>query len=204
MKKPIVVTGCGRSGTTYITELFDKVGIEIGHERRKKHGISSWHIVTNQWVALEKSFFSPKLLLMRSPLVLHQVRNPLKTIPSIATFNSRSWKIISRYTSVTPKDDPLVKAAKYYVEWNLMAERFAHYRYRIEDIATTFPKIMEMIDPSIKWDREVLAQVSSKSNARHHEEVSTQNLADALPGALFKAVLGLAEKYGYRKEVATH
>jgi hypothetical protein len=48
----LAIIGCGRSGTKYVSELFNSLGINIGHERLDKHGIASWTLVPNTSIEL--------------------------------------------------------------------------------------------------------------------------------------------------------
>jgi hypothetical protein len=91
--RPFVVTGCARSGTTYLSVVLSRLGLRCGHEVvfgprtrsfegfRGQHGDSSWLAVP----------FLPEL--PADTLVLHRVRHPLRVVRSllgIRFFDDRS------------------------------------------------------------------------------------------------------------------
>ena len=43
--KKILITGCARSGTTYITNLLNVIGLKVGHEILRENGLVSWYNV---------------------------------------------------------------------------------------------------------------------------------------------------------------
>lgn len=80
--RPFVVTGCARSGTTYMGTVLAGLGLRIGHEAvfgprtrsfegwGDRHGDSSW-------------LAAPFLGEIGDALVFHQVRHPLKVVRSL-------------------------------------------------------------------------------------------------------------------------
>ena len=44
-RKKILITGCARSGTTYITNLLNVIGLKVGHEILRENGLVSWYNV---------------------------------------------------------------------------------------------------------------------------------------------------------------
>ena len=42
--RPLLITGCARSGTTYISKVLLQGGFEVGHERMMSDGVSSWYL----------------------------------------------------------------------------------------------------------------------------------------------------------------
>ena len=92
-KKRIIIIGTGRSGTAYTSMLLKQCGIDVGHERMGKDGVSSWYLTTKfeafdglDWEDLESDPY----------LIGQQIRDPLKTIPSLMTFNKQSQSFIRR------------------------------------------------------------------------------------------------------------
>jgi len=79
----IVIIGCARSGTKYISSLFNKVGYDVGHEKLGKDGIASWGLVPDSGKVPYGPSFSE--LRGRDMTVIHQVREPLAAIASIET-----------------------------------------------------------------------------------------------------------------------
>ena len=126
----IVVTGCGRSGTLYITKFFKVLGLDIGHEKYGIDGIASWYLpIPNRY----NQFYND----MRShPIVVfHQIRHPLLVISS---FYPRKWSdaMIPNLIGAEPGESNLQQKMRYWLWWNqLIEQKFPiNYRYKIEDI----------------------------------------------------------------------
>ncbi|MCB0909178.1 MAG: hypothetical protein KDB63_18895 [Nocardioidaceae bacterium] len=80
--RPFVVTGCARSGTTYMAALLSGIGLRVGHEvvfgprTRRFEGWQGQH-GDSSWLA------APFLDQIDDALVFHQVRHPLKVVKSL-------------------------------------------------------------------------------------------------------------------------
>ncbi len=202
-KKPasyfLLVTGCGRSGTTYIAELLQKSGLEIFHERLGKDGCASW------FMASKDDHLSNELIVnaIKFKHIFHQVRNPLDVITSWYTnkMDPRSWTFIYKnIPEIDPKEPLLVRCAKYWYYWNLLVEKKAHWRYRIEDIAEVLPEMGQRLQTEI--DKEILTQIQPNINSWSNtsKKVSWSDLKNALSEHDFNNIQNLAIKYGYAVE----
>ncbi|MCP5203915.1 MAG: hypothetical protein H6992_07090 [Pseudomonadales bacterium] len=98
--------------------------------------------------------------------IFHQVRHPLKTIPSITTFKETSWRYIEQWCHCSPSDPLMLKAAKYWLHWNERAEEIADWRYRIEDFHDVYPEFCERI--GIKPDQSILNSYAKNINTRDY------------------------------------
>lgn len=87
-----LVTGHPRTGTGYVSQLFNAMSLEVGHEKLGSNGISSWlHAVKNQNIP----FFSEKKMghynISRYDFdfkyLLLLIRDPAEAIPSIVVEN---------------------------------------------------------------------------------------------------------------------
>src|ERR1700722_14128714 len=118
--RTLLITGCARSGTTYIAKALQESNLEIGHEKMLKDGVSSWYLATSP--KRTKRRVNPEKY--RFAHTFHQVRHPLRTISSVyATENRHSWNyILSQIPEIHMHDSHLVKCAKYWYYWNLKAE----------------------------------------------------------------------------------
>ncbi len=139
--KMILITGCGRSGTEYISKVLRKSGIEIGHEMEIKHdGISSWPLAS----ARDNIPWGPGFSDVKFKHIVHQVRHPLKVIQD----NEFSHLKESRdfVTSVIGESRNILHYhMRYWYHWNVMAEKLANWTYRIEDIDKNILKFSKMI-----------------------------------------------------------
>jgi len=131
-KKRIIIIGTGRSGTAYTSMLLKQCGIDVGHERMGKDGVSSWYLTTKfeafdglDWEDLESDPY----------LIGQQIRDPLKTIPSLMTFNKQSQSFIRRSGAhnVKPKNR-LHDAMLHWYYWNRLAFDRADYHWTLEDL----------------------------------------------------------------------
>lgn len=150
-----VVTGCARSGTSFMAKLLDSLGIPCGHERVfRPRGTSKPDFGNAQG---DSSWIAAPLLghLSSETLVLHQVRHPRDVLRSLvgtgflaaaptklrwARFHlqSRGIQLGSRIVNPSWEEfalqhcpglqdhpDQLSRCAHYWVEWNKLVERAA-------------------------------------------------------------------------------
>jgi len=80
--RPFVVTGCARSGTTYMAALLSGLGLRLGHEvvfGPRTRGFTDWgdRHGDSSWLA------APFLDQIEDALVFHQLRHPLKVVRSL-------------------------------------------------------------------------------------------------------------------------
>ena len=80
-KCPFLITGCARSGTTYVYELLSQSGLRIGQEELGIDGCVAWQL------ACEANYNLYHLKFPRGKIefdtVLHLVRDPIKVINSL-------------------------------------------------------------------------------------------------------------------------
>ena len=81
--RKIYVIGCGRSGTSFATQYFKDLGVDLPHEKEGMDGSVNWRITPK--VRRDKDF------------IIHLVRNPYTAIPSMQTIMGLSWKYIKKY-----------------------------------------------------------------------------------------------------------
>jgi hypothetical protein len=192
----IAVIGCGRSGTKYFSILMEKIGLDVGHEKLGKHGISSWCLVPDSDLSIFGPSFS-ELKYLNMPIV-HQIRNPLNTISSSLTFMDYSWNFIQHFIPISRYDSTLLKSMKYWYYWNLMARKKACYSYRIENIKNEIDGLMDIGDFShiIPVNENTIAETSKRINSRPHRSLSweeIENEDDSLTSKIYK----LAVRFGY-------
>lgn len=80
-----LILGAPKSGNNFITKVFEKIGLDIGHEEHGKDGISDWSLVP------ENSTFFPSSTTCRRDLnvekIVHIVKNPFTVISDIWHYN---------------------------------------------------------------------------------------------------------------------
>lgn len=185
----LAITGCARSGTNYISELFKKSGIDIGHERLGSKGISSWIIANNlkMWGASYKEVIEK----YKDIPFMHQIRNPIHQISSMTT--TSNWnKICQVLPEINLTDNILLKSMKYWYYWNLSAELRCEFRYKIEDIEEVFQYLC-----TIGGFKDVkMAEVPKNINKRVHKDFTLTDFYKE-DKELTKKILLLAKKYNY-------
>ncbi len=192
--KFLLITGCGRSGTGYITALMNMCGIQIGHERWGVHGSCSWPMAVDD----PYSPWGPSAYDIHFEHVFHQVRNPLRQITSYySVAPKRSWDYIRQHVpEINDDDSHVVKCAKYWYYWNLLADQKAEYTYRVEDIERAFSHMSILL--GFELDKTAIEKISKKTHTRpHYREFSWSDLENELPGDLLRSIRDLAKSYGY-------
>lgn len=141
LQRPLLITGCGRSGTGYVSQVFRQCGYEVLHEQIGAFGTSSREMTfESTWVP----WGAPRNNI-KFEHVFHQVRHPLDTISSMYATNplsSPSWiYIFQMIPEMTPTDSLLTTCVKYWYYWNIHAEEQAELTYRVEAIADVWEDI---------------------------------------------------------------
>ena len=192
-RKKLLITGCGRSGTQYIAALLRENGLIIEHEYDKEgiDGITSWILAVSD----DHPPFGPSRNEFQFDTIIHQVRNPLDVIASVQTFTPESWEYIKKHIPIHENDSLLVCAMKYWYYWNILAEQGSQFTYRIEDIDSALPRILDVAHAGI-FHPESLQNVPKNINTREHGIITLDDLKTADP-ILFEQIIFLAEKYGY-------
>ena len=160
----LLLTGCARSGTTYMSVVLRRCGFDITHEKRMgDDGICSWLFASESsappWGPVPDDF--------RFDHTIHLVRHPLSAIPSIATLSRESWEYVASVLPLNPSDPPLLKAARYWLHWNaLVEERGGARLVRIEDMPA---RIDDVLDPlGVRVEPETVSRVPTDLNTRRH------------------------------------
>lgn len=158
--RKLLITGCGRSGTKYITFLLQRLDLDVGHEKLGRDGVASWYMA----VDADSVPFGPARREVTFEYVYHQVRHPLSVIASATTFKDVSWQFICAHQPIGLDEPLLLRCAKYWYYWNLEAEKIAQSRYRVEDLHASIEALCERLGR--KADRARIESVSKDVNTR--------------------------------------
>lgn len=194
--KGMVIIGCGRSGTTFSSIYLSHLGINIGHERLRYNGISSWYLVSdNDSVPFGPTFNQIKDLEFT---LIHQVREPLAAISSIqGTIGGISWEFISKEIPIDLiKDSKILQAMKYWYYWNLMAESKSEFRVKAECFQTEIIPVLNALSIKTTHINQRLLNKEDKINTRSHTALSWSDLENE-DITLTEKIKKLALKYGY-------
>jgi len=102
--KPSLITGTGRSGTTYICKLFNAVGVRISHDNDDDCGKFPGELGAASWYHAFKHHHMSQFNATDFEHVLHLVREPLSVIKSRAkksSGGSGAWLEVSLTLVVT-------------------------------------------------------------------------------------------------------
>ena len=130
-----LICGYPRSGTGYITTVFDYFGYDVGHELIGKHGISCWTFAVENDNCLHgnpkkgKSHHKRIINLTRKDIkykyMIHIVRNPkdvLRSMYNTVPRNQGCFKFILNYTNQNNCSSFIEEIMESIVQWNDMIE----------------------------------------------------------------------------------
>ena len=160
---PFLVTGCARSGTHFMAEFLKMNGVAVGHESTNREGAVAWLAASDKYCSDIGATFEKKL---------HLIRNPLNVLSSLKTINSRAWGYVDKYAPQCRGGDELVSAAKYWIEWNKLAEKNAVMTVRLEDFQTSPQKVCENL--SVFFDREMSEEKIKLAHERRDSRVNSK------------------------------
>lgn len=219
----LVVTGCGRSGTGYMSRLLTDIGVLCGHEyvfnarfietQTYKPPIVGTYIADASWVAAGLLTECEDLLTVK--WIWHQTRNPVRVIRSLMGTKQFDRDPPGRYADYVYHHfpemvdmTPTERCMRYWVVWNKMTERlvsrYGYVRYRIEDMGDpSGVKLRDMLkfagyECELSRIQDALASTSPLTNSRARDNAVTW---DSLPDGDVKHLLAEeAVRSGYSVE----
>lgn len=189
-----IILSCPCSGTKFITDLFKRVGLNVGHERFGRNGIAYWRLVGGP-----ENTRGAGPVKMADQRVLHQVREPLAAIGAIQTIGFHSWIFLRNQGVFSDmRESRLTRAAKVWVEWNKRAEKISKHTYRVENLKSIWEQFCGWT--GIEADVSILDTVPPDTNTRKGKFERPPVSLNALRKAnakLCDEVVALATHYGY-------
>ena len=187
MRTKYLIAAHPRSGTRWIASLLQSHGLDIPHETVGRDGIVSWqHIVPGKYKVKAKK-------------VIHIVRNPIKTISSMAyVMDAHAFPFMFKYIGYPnvvvghPGEERLAVSMYTWYYWNKLIEERADSRLKFEDILEN-PFILFN---ELNFQPNVLRINNNRENAISHPDFSWKNLKKRDKGLYFK-ILELFTEYGY-------
>ncbi len=131
-KKWLVISGCHRGGTTYITRTLTAVGVKVGHQNHGHDGVVSGALAGTN--------------IIEGATVIHQIRHPVRAIESI---QGVTHKIIPDALTCPLrglKESRLLLAMKYWLWMHSFARLRSFWIYKLEEIEAAWPKICKRLD----------------------------------------------------------
>lgn len=146
----VLVTGCGRSGTKWLADVLQSLGLDMKHEGEGKLGAVSWCLAAGSLDL--PSWHGP--VTTTDWLIFHLVREPLATIGSLTTMRRASYEWAARHVPLDPFGwDPWKLALHYWVLWNELVSSRAILRVRVEAVTPFIPPANKRKHPSASWER---------------------------------------------------
>jgi hypothetical protein len=211
---PLLITSTGRSGTKYMASVLQELGYSVTHDDAQvigSDGAVSWPLAVNTLKSYPTWVKHPGNA--RFNTLIHQVRDPLKSIPSRA---AHIIAIMTPYVKAhTPEMQHMTDAFRnnsmavsllHYVTWhNLIELQNPDMRFRIEALDTaTLKTILRTAklplpaDADFKIDR-AMSTIDNKTNSDHvqeHNDVTWSELF-AINAGLAQRAYDMAVRYGY-------
>ena len=214
--KKLLVTGCARSGTLYTAQVFQSLGLDVRHEMPvPPHGTMGRDGMVSWYMAVDDPHppYGPSAVGFTFDTVIHQVRHPLRVIPSVAQFILRS-RASRRYIErnapqvrvrlperFRPRRDRLIlQASRYWVHWNHLARAKAGETLRLERLQTELPRLCRQL--GIEFSAEAVEKIPRTINGREWYVQRPSWTVDwpeiaALDARVCDEVRALARSYGY-------
>ena len=204
----VIVTGCPRSGTGYMSQYFQVLGLQVGHEKLRRNGMSYWLLADKRRFdaynvkASRKGYGD-----LRLAKKFHVTRHPLHMISSMLP---RHESILRGYVPDWDEyDTPLVRTAKFWVSWNekIQYGMDIDLRLKVEEAPEQLDNICR-VSRLLYHDREIrkVKQLDTRHNTafgtgmKAYDEVfSWSKLWWSIPRSLYRRVKDLAREYGYKE-----
>ncbi len=122
--KGIFIAACARSGTMYMVKVLAALGYEIGPEASEKDGSIGYHLAD-----------------IKPANCFHQVRHPLNQISSM--YDYQSWGFMNQIIETHGRG--LLGCMQYWLAWNELLETFCVWRYKLEEIDSVWPELLNRI-----------------------------------------------------------
>lgn len=193
MRPLCLILACPRSGTSYTNKVLLGHGLDFTHEQTHgADGAIGWQYVADGKYSDKAGHRSDRLW----DVVLHQVRNPLDVIGSMATHSQQLWDFIASEIDGFPrKDQPIKRRMRFWIEWNRRAEAMASYTYKVEDIG--YRGDTDRVLGNILGIEMCDTGHSRTTNTRRHAILTMADLRRASKG-MAKEIELLARRYGYK------
>ena len=173
-----------RSATTYTARMICAHGLKFGHETRGNQ--------TDGTISYFKVHYPHKY-----DVVLHQVRDPLKTISSAVTVLAKrthnEFNILFDIDMADRDKSKLYQVMQTWLMLNKLAEERAGWRYRIEDIDEVYPELCRRLEMQ---PQEGFPPQNRLVNTRPHPMLTWNDL-DKEDFALSQRIKEKTRQYGY-------
>jgi hypothetical protein len=205
VKRGLLVTGCGRSGTGFAAKVFEAAGIPSSHEIYFNPNHRQW---PSEWSGVESSWLAAPFIqqLPDHVHVVHQVRHPLAVIRSFMGFEFFRPDLHSKYVTFAYRyapaiqdwDEQIDKCMQYWISWNELVEKHKVPRHRLEDLGPERLQTMAHAG-GLSVTREQMQKATLKvgKTYNHRARDASVTAKRLLERPLGPKLQDLAKKYGY-------
>lgn len=228
---PILITTTPRSGTVFISSLLNELGLDVATNGQivKKHGMVSWvHIFQDNLYDLY-GVHARELHDNKFKFIWHQLRDPLKSLTSIAftepLTESSYHQYLQRHISLpdmnTSFDEKMTSkkernskriliSLQFYLQWHAFIASLNVPMFRIEDLVeeknmTIIDEIFRTLDQTPPNHDEIVHLIDDeklKSNQRPHRKTLTWSELCEVDVNLTKQLLEMSQFYGYYHDIS--
>lgn len=188
-KKPLVTSHCSRHDIL-----------------NKEQPINKW--LDDSKIRAESSYLAVPYLesaLFKKTKIIHSVRHPLKVISShikdIDFFNFENEKfkvwinfILKFLPEIKDIDNNIERACYYYINWNKMIEKHAHFRHKVEDECSD--ELLNFLN--VERTENIFTNTKINSWNKREEDLSIDQIPN---GSIKKELIELARKYEYKLDI---
>lgn len=186
-----------------VGSLISNVGVRVGHEEAFPYDAQRYNWDGAYGEASWYAFPFLQRIFDKRVRMLQVVRHPLTAIPAIVESQVLEQDLIQDFIAQHadwPKeiqgDTPLERAANFYLIYNLHAEKYSKYRFRVEDIDKP---LIEAIFLAIERKREDSAIENALANYTPLE-ISPITWNDIPESVDVVSLREMAERFGYLEE----
>lgn len=187
LKYNLLVTGCPRSGTRFVTRALQQTGIRVQHERLGVDGTVSALYCVEDFYYNREVRPPPRLSSVQFGQMWHLVRDPMDCIPSLAkNLLPRFWHWQEKHTGIPGDLEPVIlRCALFWEAWNRICETLPDVqRVRIEHLAEDQPSVAHA----------QCIEMQTLVGASKHPRLDFEQIPDL---AVREAVQKRAMTYGY-------
>lgn len=209
VKKKLLVLGSGRSGTTFTAKALQTAGIEVTHEKVGEHGTvshyfvvdSDWHPMApwKGWVEKEKMHVGERRSDFDFEHIVHIVRDPRKTIPSMTKiFDSVTWHYYV-HNGLVPAGikKPMLRAMHLWLAHNRLAMEQADLTFQLERYQNAWPAMMAMLKCDEPYPQH-LKPMNKTGGFKKYTPLTWDELS-GFDAKLARDIKQLARKFGYKE-----
>lgn len=209
---PLLVTGNGRSGTTWLAKTFEKAGIDCPHEHCGEHGSVSWYFFADSnWHPYHVSHRPVGRVIhvgerrgdFKFDYVVHLIRNPLKVIGSMSRVMSMTdhWYAVDNRAYLAElyhdkKASRLLKTMHMAHGIWMRAIGESDMTVRLEDVPTKWGVLMTMLGQDKKLPMPELPP-TNKSSGIYKANVVDYSMLYKEDHRLAKSIGRIADRFDY-------